>query len=571
MIFQFLNKKTTYFILIFANLFAQDPIISVWYIGTRVAGGGPYNHYIELFNPTEDPINLSQYALIKGHGQSNNVEQQAGWGNTLSNSGVSFNRLPNFILFPGQSYGISRDVSHESLQNHADLILEDEGVLSISGDDAVGLFKAEGNLDEVLAATDSIPIDCIGSPYEDPGQSWQVSGVIGPPNSTNTTGYGVTRFAILTRKPEVCYGNAGNWNDSRGCVTDSCTNWLTDTPQTSYEESEWDVHACFYPDVDGNTGPGYEPETNPNCDEDILVMESFSNTCDLSENQSPVSNAGPDQTTSYNQIVTLDGSVSADSDGTISSYAWSQISGTGVELSSPSEQITTFTSPNIEGNLVFSLVVVDDQSASDSDTVIVTVVNTNIDPVANAGEDQIVGVSESVTLDGSSSSDSDGTISSYLWSQISGQAVTLSAASEATTTFIAPNQENILVFELLVSDELGGASSDTVSILVQNTTTSIDGDFIPNKVRLIGNYPNPFNPKTEIVFEIIKRFEVGVSIYNVYGQEIWYKNLGELNRGFHRVLWRGKDFQGESVVSGVYFYSITYGNKNLISKMSLVK
>ena len=128
--------------------------------------------------------------------------------------------------------------------------MEDEGVLSISGDDAVGLFKAEGNLDEVLAATDSIPIDCIGSPYEDPGQSWQVSGVIGPPNSTNTTGYGVTRFAILTRKPEVCYGNAGNWNDSRGCVTDSCTNWLTDTPQTSYEESEWDVHACFYPDVD---------------------------------------------------------------------------------------------------------------------------------------------------------------------------------------------------------------------------------------------------------------------------------------------------------------------------------
>ena len=84
---------------------------------------------------------MSQYALIKGHGQSNNVEQQAGWGNTLSNSGVSFNRLPNFILFPGQSYGISRDVSHESLQNHADLILEDEGVLSISGDDAVGLFK----------------------------------------------------------------------------------------------------------------------------------------------------------------------------------------------------------------------------------------------------------------------------------------------------------------------------------------------------------------------------------------------------------------------------------------------
>ena len=571
MIVQSLYKKTIYFILFIVNLFAQDPIISVWYIGTRVAGGGPYNHYIELFNPTEDPINLSQYALIKGHGQSNNVEQQAGWGNTLSNSGVSFNRLPDFILFPGQSYGISRDVSHESLQNHADLILEDEGVLSISGDDAVGLFKAEGNLDEVLAATDSIPIDCIGSPYEDPGQSWQVSGVVGPPNSTNTTGYGVTRFAILTRKPEVCYGNAGNWNDSRGCVTDSCTNWLTDTPQTSYEESEWDVHACFYPDADGNTGPGYEPETNTNCDEDILVMEAFSNTCDLSENQSPVSNAGLDQITSYNQIVTLDGSLSADSDGTISSYVWSQISGTGVELSSAIEQTTTFTSPSVEGNLVFRLVVVDDQSASDSDTVTISVVNTNIDPVAIAGEDQIVGFNDPVTLDGSLSSDSDGTISSYLWSQISGQSVTLSVANEAITTFTAPTQEDILVFELLVSDELGGSSSDTTSILIQNTTASIDGKFFPDEVRLIGNYPNPFNPKTEIVFEVIKRLEVGVSIYNVYGQEVWRKNLGKLDKGFHRAPWSGKDIQGEPVVSGVYFYRVSYGDKSLISKMSLVK
>ena len=571
MILQSLYKKTIYFILFSVNLFAQDPIISVWYIGTRVAGGGPYNHYIELFNPTEDPINLNQYALVKGHGQSNNVEQQTGWGNTLSNSGVSFNRLPNFILFPGQSYGISRDVSHESLQNHADLILEDEGVLSISGDDAVGLFKADGNLDEVLAATDSIPIDCIGSPYEDPGQSWQVSGVIGPANSTNTTAYGVTRFAILTRKPEVCYGNAGNWNDSRGCVTDSCTNWLTDTPQTSYEESEWDVHACFYPDVDGNIGPGYEPETNPNCDEDILVMESFSNTCDLSENQNPVSNAGLNQTTSYNQIVTLDGSASTDSDGTISSYAWSQISGTGVELSSPSEQTTTFTSPSVEGDLVFRLVVIDDQSASDSDTITISIVNTNINPIAVAGGDQVVGVSELVTLDGSASTDPDGAISSYLWSQISGQAVTLSATNEATTTFTAPTQEDILVFELLVSDEFGGTSSDTTSILVQNTTASIDGKLFPDEVRLVGNYPNPFNPKTEIVFEVIKSLEVGVSIYNVFGQEVWRKNLGRLDKGFHRMLWGGKDIQGEPVVSGVYFYRVSFGDKSLISKMSLIK
>ena len=98
-----------------------------------------------------------------------------------------------------------------------------------------------------------------------------------------------------------------------------------------------------------------------------------------------------------------------------------------------------------------------------------------------------------------------------------------------------------------------------------------DGKFFPDEVRLIGNYPNPFNPKTEIVFEVIKRLEVRVSIYNVYGQEVWIKNLGRLNKGFHKILWGGKDILGETVVSGIYFYRVSYGDKSLIRKMSLVK
>ena len=564
--------KTNFLITITSSfLFCQDPIISVWYIGTRVSGGGPYNHYIELYNPTEQPIDLSQYALIKGHGQSNNVEQQAGWGNTLANSGVSFNRLPSFNLFPGQSYGISRDVSHVSLQNHADLILEDEGVLSVSGDDAVGLFKGDGDLDAVLAATDSIPIDCVGNPYEDPGQGWQVSGEVGPPNSTATTGYGVTRFAVLTRKPDVCYGNAGNWNDSRGCVTDSCTNWLTETPQTSYENSQWDVYACYYPDAEGNSGPGYEPDTNPNCDEDILVMEGFTNVCDLSENQTPVSEAGLNQTTSYNQLVTLDGSSSFDPDGTIESYEWSQLSGTNVVLSSTDQQITTFTSPNQEGDLVFILTVLDNEFSSDTDTVVINMVNTNIIPVANAGVDQSVNNNELVTLDGSSSFDPDGTIESYEWSQLSGTNVVLSSADQQTTTFTSPNESDILVFILSIGDELGGVDSDTVSVVVQSVTTSIDEKIIPQKIKLLGNHPNPFNPKTDIVFQVLKETNIVISIYNVYGQRVWIKNLGLKEKGVCRVSWFGENTNGEPVVSGVYFYHIITGNKQLISKMSLLK
>ena len=563
----------------FSCLFGQDPIISVWYIGIRVAGGGPYNHYIELFNPTEEPINLSQYALVKGHGQSNNVEQQAGWGNTLGNSGVSFNRLPNFILFPGQSYGVSRDVSHESLQNHADLILEDEGVLSISGDDAVGLFKGEGNLDAVLAATDSIPIDCIGSPYEDPGQGWQVSGEVGPPNSTNTTGYGVTRFAILTRKSGVCYGNTGNWNNSRGCVTDSCTNWITDTPQTTHEESEWDVHACYYPDADGNTGPGYEPDTNPNCDEDILVMEAYSNICDLGS-EPPAADAGADQVVGYAQIVTLDGSGSSDLDGTIESYEWNmfqQYFEIGTDLggwqgpSSSGESTMSFTTPLADGILYFSLTVADNNNLIDTDTVLVHIVNTNSFPIAQAGEDQIVGFNELITLDGSGSSDPDGTIESYSWLQISGSEVSLSAPNEVLTTFATSNFEDILIFILTVADDLGDVDQDTISVLAQNTTASVDDSLIPEKLKLFGNYPNPFNPNTEIVFQVLKHTDISLTIYNVYGQSVWTKSLGQKEKGFYSVPWSGKTTLGKPVVSGVYFYRVNAGDKHLLGKMSLVR
>ncbi|SVA99911.1 uncharacterized protein METZ01_LOCUS152765, partial [marine metagenome] len=66
-----------------------DPIINIWYIGIRE--NPVYNHYIEIYNPTEEIIDLSEYVFLKGHGQSNAIGY--GWGNELSNSGVSFYRL----------------------------------------------------------------------------------------------------------------------------------------------------------------------------------------------------------------------------------------------------------------------------------------------------------------------------------------------------------------------------------------------------------------------------------------------------------------------------------------------
>ena len=93
-------------------------------------------------------------------------------------------------------------------------------------------------------------------------------------------------------------------------------------------------------------------------------------------NNSPTANAGPDQDVAANTLVTLTGLASSDTDGTITGYAWSQISGTAVTLSNAAVAQPTFTSPaSLTGaTLVFGLIVTDNLGAtSTQDTVTITV------------------------------------------------------------------------------------------------------------------------------------------------------------------------------------------------------
>jgi hypothetical protein len=93
-------------------------------------------------------------------------------------------------------------------------------------------------------------------------------------------------------------------------------------------------------------------------------------------NVPPVANAGADQTVVTGAAVTLDGSASTDSDGTIASYTWTQLSGTAVTLSG-SGATRTFTAPGSPTTLLFSLTVTDNSGApSDPSTVTITVGDT---------------------------------------------------------------------------------------------------------------------------------------------------------------------------------------------------
>ena len=190
--------------------------------------------------------------------------------------------------------------------------------------------------------------------------------------------------------------------------------------------------------------------------------ESDNVVIDLQSNQTPLANAGPDQTIGDNDgdgtvAVTLNGGASVDPDGgSILSYQWSK-DGAAVG----SGQTLALTLPI--GPHQFALTVIDNGGASATDTMTVTVLANRL-PVADAGPDQNVSDSdgnntEIVVLDGGASSDPDGPILSYGWTK-DGSAVG-SGATVSLTLAVGVHD-----FTLTVTDEAGQTAADAVRVTV---------------------------------------------------------------------------------------------------------
>ena len=197
-------------------------------------------------------------------------------------------------------------------------------------------------------------------------------------------------------------------------------------------------------------------------------------------NTAPTANAGADQSATTGTEVTLTGAGSSDSDGTIQSYAWVHTSTGGATPTTPiivaNGETSTFTAPDTAAELVFTLTVTDDDGATNSDTVTITVVPVvaNIAPIANAGDDQDVTTGTEVTLTGAGSSDSDGTIESYAWVHTSTDggaptpAITLSGGTTDTATF-TPDTAAVLIFTLTVTDDAATPASHSATVTITVT------------------------------------------------------------------------------------------------------
>ena len=93
----------------------------------------------------------------------------------------------------------------------------------------------------------------------------------------------------------------------------------------------------------------------------------------------------------------------------------------------------------------------------------------------------------------------------------------------------------------------------------------------PNSCKLFPNYPNPFNPTTNIVFQVDKKQNVKLTIYNIEGKMILSLIDDELTPGMKNVIWDACDERCQKVPSGVYMYCIQIGNFKEAKKMLLIR
>lgn len=250
-------------------------------------------------------------------------------------------------------------------------------------------------------------------------------------------------------------------------------------------------------------------------------------------NVSPIAIAGKDITVKKGASVTVNGTASYDTDGSIVSYKWQMLDGT---VFGNEAIIELSTSEFPAGTYEIVLVVTDDEGATGVDTLLITITRVNVvptpsepkeepeeeleeepeedpenqAPVANAGEAQTIGICDALIMDGTESSDSDGSIVSYVWS-VSDGLIILGEGATVTLSMVGRTPGNHTI-TLTVTDDDGATSIDTIEVTVNGADEDYDFSYI------ITN-PSALSAQTYIVNSSNIRLGGGADIF-------WQPDIG---------------------------------------------
>ena len=111
----------------------------------------------------------------------------------------------------------------------------------------------------------------------------------------------------------------------------------------------------------------------------------------------------------------------------------------------------------------------------------------------------------------------------------------------------------------------------TVAIGVGVTVSADEHGLTPESFELYQNFPNPFNPETVIQFDVAKRTEMNISVYNLLGQRVKTLLNKNMETGTYTLKWNGRDDTGSMLPSGMYFYELKSPLFTSVKKLVLVR
>lgn len=189
-------------------------------------------------------------------------------------------------------------------------------------------------------------------------------------------------------------------------------------------------------------------------------------------NVPPTANAGSDITINLPTNSTIITGSGNDVDGTVSTYAWSQVSGPSTATLANQTTSSLNASALIAGTYTFRLTVTDNDGATGTDDVKVIVNAANQTPTANAGPDKTITLPTNTINITGSGTDVDGTITSFAWTQLSGPASATLANQNTKTVTVTTSTNGVYVFRLTIIDDDGASDFDDVQLTVNPATVN---------------------------------------------------------------------------------------------------
>ncbi len=143
------------------------------------------------------------------------------------------------------------------------------------------------------------------------------------------------------------------------------------------------------------------------------------------------------------------------------------------------------------------------------------------------------------------------------------------AAGDSEDVIVTFNPPGVANYNGIIQITNNSNNEPQKNVVIRGQGVALDADDpleMPAQFELSQNFPNPFNPSTEITFALPQTSDVRLGVFNMLGQQVDVLAAGTFSAGYHTV-----SFDATELPAGLYFYRIEAGDFTAIRKMMLLK